>query len=133
MLNNNYNNNKIFNYLNNLGLNNKIQSKYYLEIAKITIESNNPKYYFILPKINIKEDLKFEKSLLFILRFLNKYKMINTIETILCEYPKMIKFVNNNNNLDGLIFFDELMGISEDFSKIDFNYKVNELYDNLIN
>lgn len=114
--------------LDKTGSINNLQASYYLEVSKAVMASKDPVLYFVHPKIKIQQNEQWKKSLIFVIRFLKKYKMEHTIDTIKTEFPNVNQMIDLKNTNQNSILMDEIMSIAEDLGERTFSSRVAEFF-----
>lgn len=112
--------------IKNSGGSNVLQAEYYKEVAFAVMNSNSPSLYFAKPTISKIQSKEWQQSYLFVIKYLKKYGMTNTLEAIQLENPKVAKTLRGNKCQ---FVFDELMGTSEDLGDRSFRYRVDSFFD----
>ena len=110
------------------GCNNYLQGVYYKDVSSVVMDTNNPYFYFVKPHISIKNTLEWRLTMLFVIRYLKKYKMETTLSTISQEYPNITKSLNLRELTSSRILFDDLLVLSEDIGSLGFRDKVEKFF-----
>ena len=114
--------------LDKTGTINNLQAMYYSEVSKAVVSTKNPVLHFVQPKIKIQQNEQWKRSLIFVIRFLRKYKMEHTIETIKTEFPRMNQMFDLKNINQNPLLMDEIMSISDDLGERTFDFRVAEFF-----
>ena len=115
------------------GASNYLQSKYYRKVSKVATLANSRIMYFVQPRVQIPQEERWRQSLIFLFRFLRRYKMENTIKTIVYECPKISNASKIRDSPEFEYTYEELMGISDFLKEFRFRTKVETTYRSIVN
>lgn len=112
--------------IKNSGGANVLQAQYYKEVASAVMNSSSPTLYFAKPSVSNKQTEEWQQSFLYVIKFLKKHGMTNTLEAMQLESPKIGKNLRGNKCK---FVFDELIGTSDDLGDRPFRYRVDSFFE----